>query len=324
MSKTDHMLAILWLLGSGQRLTARQLADKLEVNVRSIYRYIDSLCASGVPVVAHAGHNGGYSLLGSFAKAPLIFDMDEQKALVHAAVFAQEAGYPFNEALQRATDKLALYSNQEQISLLTRHMNGFEVITRETSSAIKQLLIGIEQAVASEQSIIIQYCKPTGSEVLQRKLDPYGIIYWNNKWYTAGFCHLRQEIRSFRIERIVSITSTTESFKRPASFSARQFFLDQLLPPSHDQHSLVPMIIEGRSEALDDLCLHWLLGHYLQERTDNRATFLLNEQSLHTYVPYYLLSYGRAIHVLQPLSLKQKLVEVTKGLVQHYENELLH
>lgn len=61
--KADNMLSILWLLRTRGRVTAKQLAESLEIHVRSVYRYIDALCASGVPIVAEAGPNGGYSLL---------------------------------------------------------------------------------------------------------------------------------------------------------------------------------------------------------------------------------------------------------------------
>lgn len=106
MSKADNMLAILSLLRSRKRMTAKQLAEELEIHIRSVYRNIDALCASGVPIVAETGRSGGYRLPDRYAEAPLFFDLDEQKALVHAAAFAREAGYPFGDALGRAVSKL--------------------------------------------------------------------------------------------------------------------------------------------------------------------------------------------------------------------------
>nr|WP_281256562.1 DinB family protein [Cohnella massiliensis] len=101
------MLAILWLLKSGRRMTAKTIADRLEMHVRTVYRYIDTLCASGVPIIADSGHNGGYRLLRPTDETLLFFDKEEQKALVHAAQFAEKAGYPYEEALTRAVAKLA-------------------------------------------------------------------------------------------------------------------------------------------------------------------------------------------------------------------------
>ncbi len=71
MPKIDNMLAILWMLRSGQKLTAKQISEKLEMNIRTVYHYIDTLSTSGVPIISEPGHNGGYSLLNNFIKAPL-------------------------------------------------------------------------------------------------------------------------------------------------------------------------------------------------------------------------------------------------------------
>ncbi|MGD8191859.1 helix-turn-helix transcriptional regulator [Brevibacillus ginsengisoli] len=324
MSKNDNMLAILWMLNSGAKITAKQIAEKLEINVRTVYRYMDSLCASGVPIVSDAGQNGGYSLLNNFINAPLIFDVEEQKALIHAAVFAKEAGYPFSETLSKATEKLKMYSNQEQESILKRHLTGFEVISRNIDPSVKPTLVELERAVANEYSVEIEYRTTHEEQPRQRVIDPYGVIYWNNKWYTIGFCHLRCEIRSFRAERILQIKQTQMVFKRPESFSAKEFFLQNLLPDLTDKDGLISLIIRGRAEALDDLCIHWFLGHHLKERTTNQAVFLLDERAIHAYVPNFLLSYGKAIQVIEPQSLKMKLVAVASELMEYYQNEQLH
>jgi len=324
VSKNDNMLAILWMLNSGVKVTAKQIAEKLEINIRTVYRYIDSLCASGVPIVSDIGQNGGYTLLDNFVQAPLFFDLEEQKALIHAAVFAKEAGYPFTDALNKATEKLKMYSNRKQESTLNRHLAGFDVITRESAPSVKAVLMELELAIANEYSVEIEYRTSHEEQAKQRIIDPYGMVYWNNKWYTIAFCHLRNEIRSFRAERILQIKAVQLVFKRPEAFSAKEFFLKNLLPAIAGKEGLISLIIEGRPEALDDLCLHWFLGHHLKERTSNQAIFLLEEKSIYTYVPYFLLSYGKSIQIVEPQSLKEKLVDVLSELMKYYQAKQLH
>ncbi|WDZ63507.1 YafY family protein [Paenibacillus polymyxa] len=319
MPKNDNMLAILWMLNSGVKMTAKQISEKLEINIRTVYRYIDALCASGVPIISDTGHNGGYSLLNNFIRAPLLFDMEEKKALLHAAIFAKEAGYPLSEALDNATSKLKMYSNQEQESKLSRHLAGFEVINRMGDPSLQPILAELEQAVANEFSVEMDYRTNHEEQPKNRVIDPYGMVYWNNKWYTVAFCHLRNEIRSFRADRILQIKRTPILFKRSEAFSAREFFMQNLLPDLVGKDGLISLMIEGRSEALDDLCLHWFLGHHLKERTSNQAIFLLEEKSLHTYVPYILLPYGKSIQVIEPQSLKKKLVAVASELMGYYQ-----
>lgn len=71
MAKIDNVLAILWMLSSGEKVTAKQISEKLEMNIRTVYGYMDTLSISGVPIISDAGHNGGYSLLNKFFEAPL-------------------------------------------------------------------------------------------------------------------------------------------------------------------------------------------------------------------------------------------------------------
>lgn len=319
MPKNDNMLAILWMLNSGVKLTAKQISEQLEINIRTVYRYIDALCASGVPIISDAGHNGGYSLLNNFIRAPLLFDIEEKKALLHAAVFAKEAGYPLSEALDNATSKLKMYSNQEQESILNRHLAGFDVINRMGDPSVQPVLAELEQAVANEFSVEIDYRTRREEQPKTRVIDPYGMVYWNNKWYIVAFCHLRNEIRSFRVDRILQITLTQMSFKRSEAFSAREFFVRNLLPVLEGKEGLISLVIGGRAEALDDLCLHWFLGHHLKERTANQAIFLLEEETIHNYVPYFLLSYGKSLQVIEPQSLKKQLVAVASELMEYYQ-----
>lgn len=121
MAKIDNMMSILWMLNSDKKITAKQIAEKLEINIRTVYRYIDVLSASGVPIISDTGHNGGYSLLNNFTKAPLFFDIEEQKSLLHAALFAKKEGYFLDEALDKSILKLKMYSNQKQEDILTNH-----------------------------------------------------------------------------------------------------------------------------------------------------------------------------------------------------------
>ncbi|QIB68676.1 YafY family transcriptional regulator [Aminipila butyrica] len=319
MAKNDNMLAILWMLNSGVKMTAKQISQKLEINIRTVYRHIDALCASGVPIISDPGHNGGYLLLNNFIRAPLLFDMEEKKALLHAAVFAKEAGYPLSEALGNATSKLKMYSNQEQESILNHHLAGFEVINRMVNPSIQPILAELEQAVEKEFSVEIDYRTSREEQPKNRMIDPYGMVYWNNKWYTVAFCHLRNEIRSFRVDRILLIKCTQIIFKRPEAFSTREFFMKNLLPDLVGKEGLISLIIEGRSEALDELCMHWFLGYHLKERTSNQAIFLFEEKSIHIYVPYFLLSYGKSIQIIEPQSLKERLVAIASELMEYYQ-----
>jgi len=318
MSKADNMLSILWMLRSGRKMTARQLADALEVHIRTVYRCIDSLCASGVPIIADSGPNGGYRIQGAFAESPLLFDLEEQKAIVHASVFAREAGYPFSDALAGAVDKLKRYTNEEQLERIERHSEGLAVIQAPTDAKQQSWLQMLEEAAAQGQAVEMEYLKGTDTAPRRREFDPYGIVHWKGAWYTVGFCRLRQEVRSFRVDRIVRLEPADRRFERPASFSARTFLLQSLLPDSLRAETLVDVRIQGCEQVLNELCRHWLFGHAVVERKPGEAVFKLGAPSLMTYVPYFLLPYGKALHIVEPAVLVARMAEVSQNVANHY------
>jgi predicted DNA-binding transcriptional regulator YafY len=324
MSKADNMLSILWLLKTRKRMTAKEIAETLEIHIRTVYRYIDGLCVSGVPIEAESGHDGGYRLPDHFRDVPLFFDLEEQKALAQAAVFAQEAGYPYATVLERALTKLQRNANREQWDQVNRHLSGFDVIPGPGQTGLDSFLRIIEQAVSDGRTICMEYLRGHDQAPSARHLNPYGLIHWRGKWYVVGFCHLRGEIRSFRMDRIRTLSETDRTFERPVSFSPRQFLLQNLLPDPAKPESLVTVVIRGKWEALNELCDHWLFGHGLMERTDAEARFQLQEEAIRTMVPYYLFSFGRAVQVIEPDLLKQRMIQISEGLLEHYRVAAIH
>lgn len=317
MSKADTMLSILWLLRSGRKLTARQLADELEIHIRTVYRCIDSLCASGAPIIAESGPNGGYKLLGQFAEAPLMFDESEQKALVQASLFAEAAGYPFSDELRRAVEKLKRYTNEKQLELLTRHAQGLSVVSPPSDSRLAPLLQQLEEACANVMTVAMRYDSAKDSPT-NREFDPYAILHWKGSWYTVGFCRLRQAIRSFRVDRIASLSVTGGRFARPQGFSAEQYLLESLMPGSLQAEQMTDVRLKAPERALNELLKHWLFGHAVVERAGEDALFRIGASALQTYVPYFLLPYGRALTIIEPQSLIARMAEVSAALAEHY------
>ncbi|MFZ5816857.1 MAG: helix-turn-helix transcriptional regulator [Bacillota bacterium] len=175
MAKADNLLAVLWLLRSRRLMTAEQLADALETSVRTIYRYIDSLSASGVPIVAEPGHDGGYSLAAGFQAAPLIFSPVELKALFHAARFAEQGGYPHSEALEGALRKVRSTFTPAQAEHLEREASALTVVPLPRGGPVEPWLEQLEQAVSEGATLRLLYHKLEADAPEVRVVDPYGL-----------------------------------------------------------------------------------------------------------------------------------------------------
>ncbi|MCD9067444.1 YafY family transcriptional regulator [Staphylococcus pasteuri] len=319
MAKLDNLLAILWMLSSNKKVTAKQISDKLEMNIRTVYRYMDTLSKSGVPVISDSGHNGGYTLLNEFIEAPLFFNSEEQIALGHAADFAEEAGYYGGKSLNSAITKLRNYSNLEQVIEIEKHVSSLEVINQNNTDTINSHLETLERCVVARNSIIIAYRKNGDNISNDRQVDPYRIIYWKNKWYLIAFCHLRNDVRTFRVDRIVSFNLTDETFDQLEGFTVDNYFVKNLLPIMENEGTITNLVISGDVSTLDDVCNHWFLGNYLKERAFNQAKFQIEEDIMHKYIPQILLPYGKGIKVLKPLSLKEEMIKNLSDLIEFYQ-----
>lgn len=318
MAKADCMLAIVWLLRSRGRMTARELSETLEISVRSVYRYVDSLCASGVPVVAESGHDGGYRLLHGDG-APLFFSQEEKTALIHSVLFAQKAGYPFTGALMSAMRKIEYHSTEAQIREMEVHSAGLNVIPSMDHSTYQHTLVELERAIANRQTVSVSYQKPREEVESKREVNPYGLIHWRDRWYVIAHCHLRNEPRTFRVDRIVSCTPTSQTFDRPDGFSATEFFATHQLTTSPRTDLLQRVVLAGERDAIDDLAQHWFLGPRLVSKAPHEALYLIEEETLASYVPHILLPFGRSIRVMEPQSLKRGMAELALSLAAHYQ-----
>lgn len=318
MAKADGMLAILWLLKSKTRVTAKELADHLEIHVRTVYRYIDALCASGVPILSESGHNGGYHLAPNYQTTPLFLTAEEHSALIHAALFAQRAGYPAQQALEQALRKIRQNSTANQWTDVTQRVDGVDVIPTIHHEGHRAIISSIGTCVARGTTITITYRKPKNDAIGQRAVDPYGLIHWRERWYLVGYCHERRDVRIFRVDRILECETTLETFERPAGFSASSFFIARQIYETAPKEEVSHLFLEGDDDAIEDLANHWFLGPRLMEKRLREASFLVEEQMLASYLPHILLAYGRSISIREPAALVDRMVALTRGLTEYY------
>ena len=321
MAKWDNLLSILWMLRGGKKLTAAQLADSLEISIRTVYRYIDALCASGVPIVAEPGHDGGFRILENFQETPLFFHVTELRAMVNALKFAQGAGYPYADEFASTLQKIERNLNFDQIHDLYHQTRGLDVISPARPPFVVQLLRQLEQAIADGHTLRISYRKPNSESASERNIDPYGLAYRRSEWYLVAYCHSSREIRTFRVDRITSLEPTEASFQKPEDFSVNEYFRLQSHRSRLADGPMTLIRITGDPISLNTICSHWHLQHFLTERTDQEAHFLLDFPTMNKYLPVYLMTFGTSIEVLEPLGLRRQIRELAARVVRHYADD---
>lgn len=312
----DSMVAAVQKKDDGRtisRVAGNQCPDRIPVYRRLVRQRGSGHCG--------AGSRRGFRLTENFQDAPLFFRPEELKAIIHAAKFARGAGYPYTEDLAKALEKIESRLDPEQIRYLRRHASFLDVFSAVQSPAMTSILQQLEQAVVESRTLSIEYRKEKAAVPGKRLIDPYGLVFRNQVWYVVACCHMRRDVRTFRVDRIVRLVPTDDFFQKPEGFTVTEYFREQSDREREADGPMVRIRIRGDEETLNAMCRHWHLQHYVTERTDEEARFLLDAPTMNKYLPIYLMTLGTGIQVLEPASLRRRVAEMAGRLARHYENE---
>ena len=210
------------MLRSKRLLTATELSKKYEVSLRTIYRDIRKLEEAGIPVYTIDGR--GYSLVDNYTVAPVQFTEKQANALITAQhVISQSKDISFvtdfNEALTKIKSVFKT-SIQEKSELLSDKIHVFNWHYEDFSS---EALSDIQLAITNFNFVEINYQKINDTGITFRKIEPCAMYSTNNKWILIAWCHLRDSLRAFRVDRIRHFKILPENFE-DRKFSIQDYF----------------------------------------------------------------------------------------------------
>jgi predicted DNA-binding transcriptional regulator YafY len=218
---TARVLALLELLQTGGTHTVARLADRLEVDERTVRRYAGHLTDLGIPIESRRGRYGGYRLTPGFKLPPLMLTDDEAVAVVLGLVagrrtgLVSSAGAAADSASAKVRRVLPVELGRRLDALLaTADFTAPEWSADPPGTAV---LLVLADAARRRQPVEIAYTnwRDTSST---RRVDPYGLVFHSGRWYVTGLDSRRAEVRTFRLDRIASATLVPGSFEVPAEF----------------------------------------------------------------------------------------------------------
>jgi predicted DNA-binding transcriptional regulator YafY len=214
MRRADRLFRIVQFLRAGRMQTARELARKLEVSDRTIYRDVQDLQLSGVPILGEAGV--GYTLRRDYDLPPLMFSLREITALVLgsrmvAAWGDADLADAANDALRKIEAVLtpALRDRIDSVRLYSPVLNP----RRADDIAVRDNLEQLRRAIESSCIVQVSYVDEKGRQT-ERRLRPMALLFWGNVWTVVAWCELRMDFRSFRADRFRSIQLTAQTFEQ--------------------------------------------------------------------------------------------------------------
>lgn len=221
MRRADRLFQLLLELGRGRVRTARQLGERLGVSERTVYRDIADLAAQGTPVEGAAGV--GYSLRAGYQVPPLMFQNEELEALALGAAWVSAYG---DDSLRSAAEQVlnkidAVLPQRLRPQLKT---DGIEVLGWSQDAATRNALAAARSGIKLQHKLSACYVDAQERQTL-RILWPLGLYYWGRVWTLAAWCELRQDYRSFRLDRFSSLDLALEQWPKDAQIGLQQFLL---------------------------------------------------------------------------------------------------
>ncbi len=308
--RADRLLSILLLLQAHGRMSAGDLARRLEVSRRTVYRDLDALSGAGVPVVTDRGPAGGVSLLDGYRTDLTGLTEAELEAVLAFRGQGPAADLGLGAQLDQASRKLAVAAGASEAGRLQERV----LIDGERwfrTAPVPPHLARVQDALWSDRRLRLRY-RRTQERVVERTVEPYGLVSKAGTWYLlAG---VDGQPRVYRVSRIEDAQLTDETFVRPPGFDLRTAWAAQVGQFRGDAPERVSVTVRVDPEVSG-----WftrLVGELVVKRSQD-GVVVLDFPACDAAVSL-LATFGAAVEVLQPSDLRERLAELGRQLSALY------
>lgn len=298
--KSDRLFSLVYLLLERGTMTAPELSRELEVSVRTIYRDVESLSMSGVPIYATSGKGGGISLMPGYALDKTILSDAEQDQLLFS-IQSLKAADQNVDALLGKLGSIFRKSSRNWIEVDFSRWG----LSRVDTSRFELL----KTAILNKQVLGLSYCGAAGDATL-RSIRPLKLVYKDKNWYLQAFCLRADDFRLFKVGRIVEVAPTGETFTEDYEGEVPPLEVEE--PPFYTVHLKLRVAQSSAFRVFDE---------FDRENVSLQpdGSFLVEaEFPMDGWVLGYLLSFGTQVEVLEPLRLREQLSEYAQKIADHH------
>ncbi|AIF53531.1 YafY family protein [Pelosinus sp. UFO1] len=313
--KLLRLLKIISLIEHRRGVSLNNLVEECDVCERTIYRDLDALNQSGLPVYLDEDTKR-YRFMEKVFLRPLTFTVDEATAVLACLQDFSKENNPLGNSLRVAQEKVLASLPHERQCQVDKARKGVDIrVTSKPADVCQKLFICVEKAIEQERRIKIRYYTKQRESETERKIDPYVITFRGSAWYLIAYCHLRQAVLMFRMDRIKQAEETTESFHMPKDFSIQAYFSDSWLI---ERGELVHVKLRFLPEAA-----RWVRSetfHPSQRITELDDGAIIFEATVNgrREISRWILGYGPEVEVLEPEDLRLYLMEQTVQMAKVY------
>lgn len=315
--RADRLLQIVQLLRRHGRMSAAELARRLEVTKRTVLRDMDALSAAGIPVYAERGRDGGFALVPGFEPDAEQLTGAEAHALFVAGGRGAAEALGLGDSFCRALHKLSTALPDEQHRLVTHVQNRIVLDAGgwHRDPATPDALAAVQAAVLDDERIRIRYQSRQAAAPGDRTVDPWGLLQVGGTWYLVA-AH-RGRPRSYRVSRIGSVRRLGRPSRRPPDLDLRQVW--QRMRDDFRQEPATEIVLRVHPPRRDIVLRSLAVTALGDPRpvAGSAETFTLRVRSLDAAAAM-LVGYGAEVDIVSPALLRDKIVAVADVARAHH------
>jgi predicted DNA-binding transcriptional regulator YafY len=321
--RADRLISIMLLLQVHHRLTARDLADRLEVSERTIHRDMEALSTAGIPVYAERGVGGGWSLVEGYETNLTGLSDAEIQTLFLAQPARLLTDLGLQSAAESALNKLlaALPAVQRRDAEYIRQRVHFDANGWSNTADSVTFLPLLQEAIWQERRIKIVYELSTGP-VVTPELDPLGLVAKGSTWYLVAVYKGHNAV--YRVSRIFNACLLDQPSQRPQDFDLAEFWAESSAQFTANLPRY-PVEVLARPEMVDAL-RGWRRAGNVEKiappEADGRQRITLIFET-EDEACAQCLSYGPHVEVLTPYHLRQRVIEQARATVAQYAHHMI-
>lgn len=295
--KINRLLEIILILLNKKSTTAKTLADRFDVSVRTIYRDIDELTLSGIPIYTAKGKGGGIYLLEDYKLNSALMTDKDTESMFMALQTLKAADYP--DADHVLTKLGAIFTHAQPKDWIEVDFSPWEM----SPNTINSFTL-IKNCILNQQVLFFDYVNASNNKT-SRKVEPLKLFFKSRYWYLIAFCRLKKAQRVFKLVRMQNVTITSEKFIRK-----------EPEPLTMWQHQEVDMPLVPVHLRFDNAVLYRLYDEfnasYLSIGTS--STDIIVDLPIGEWIYSYLLTFGIHVQIVSPASLKENFAKHIKKI----------
>ena len=318
--RASRLVNLLLLLQARGGMTGSQLAQELEVSVRTVYRDVEALSEAGVPIYAERGPHGGVRLVDGYRTRLTGLNEDEAQALFLSGLPGPAAELGLGTVVAAARLKVLAALPPELRARASRLTQRFHLDAPGWFRPAEPVphLETLAAAVWEERRVTAAYRRP--DRIVDRSLDPLGIVLKAGIWYLVATTD--GQVRSYRVSRVEGVTVTEERFQRPAGFDLVAFW-EEAIVAYQESLPQIEAILRVRSSAIDWLATSigdpaWATATRQPDPAgEDWVRVMLRVETIESALAD-LLRLGPRVEVLEPQTLRQAVIDEARAVLSAY------